>query len=129
MENSLIYFDKEDYDLLEMVNDILQRERKRSREDLLFAPELHPHGIKEMAVTREILVAYSVINLLDSLKAGEAADRILALRSLHDEVLYTAASTFRYNTARVLIQIMKELVRAFGDKQQQLMLEIGRAHV
>ena len=122
MENTLFYFDKEDYDLLEMVNEILQREQKRSREDLLFAPELHPHGIKEMAVAREILVAYSVINLLDSLEAGEATDRILALRSLHDEVLYTAASTFRYNTGRVLIQIMKDLVRAHGNHDRQLML-------
>ncbi|MCC8193067.1 MAG: hypothetical protein LIP28_00255, partial [Deltaproteobacteria bacterium] len=112
----------EDYDLLGMVNDILERERKRSREEQLFAPELHPHGIKEMAVAREILVAYSVINLLDSLEAGEASDRILALRSLHDEVLYTAATTFRYNTARVLIQIMKDLVRAHGDEERQLML-------
>ena len=122
MEKSLFYFDKEDYDLLKMVNEILRRGQKRSREDLLFAPELHPHGIKEMAVTREILVAYSVINLLDSLEAGEAADRILALRALHNEVLYTAASTFRYNTARVLIQIMKDLVRAHGDHDRQLML-------
>ena len=122
MEKSLFYFDKEDYDLLEMVNEILNREQKRSREDLLFAPELHPHGIKEMAVAREILVAYAVINLLDSLEAGEATDRILALRSLHNEVLYTAASTFRYNTGRVLIQIMKDLVRAHGDHDRQLML-------
>ena len=122
MSKSPLYFDKEDYDLLEMVNEILEREQKRSREAPLFAPELHPHGIKEMAVAREILVAYSVINLLDSLEAGEASDRILALRSLHDEVLYTAVTTFRYNTGRVLIQIMKDLVRAHGDKERQLML-------
>ncbi|SBV96090.1 conserved membrane hypothetical protein [uncultured delta proteobacterium] len=122
MNQSPLHFDKEDYDLLEMVNDILTREQKRSRDEQLFAPELHPHGIKEMAVAREILVAYSVINLLDSLEAGEASDRILALRSLHDEVLYTAASSFRYNTGRVLIQIMKDLVRAHGDEDRQLML-------
>jgi hypothetical protein len=122
MNQSPVYFDKEDYDLLEMVNDILKRGQKRSRDEQLFAPELHPHGIKEMAVAREILVAYSVINLLDSLEAGEASDRILALRSLHDEVLYTAASSFRHNTGRVLIQIMKDLVRAYGDEERQLML-------
>lgn len=122
MDKSMLYFDKEDYALLDMVNEILQRDSRRSREEQLFAPELHPHGIKEMAVAREILVAYAVINLLDSLEAGKASDRISALRSLHDQVLYTAASTFRYNTGRVLIQIMKDLVRAYGDEERQLML-------
>ncbi len=122
MDKNYFYFDKEDHVLLGMVNDILRRGLRRTRDRQLFASELHPHGIKEMAVAREILVAYSVINLLDSLEAGEASDRILALRSLHDEVLYTAASTFRYNTARVLIQIMKDLIRAYGDEERQLML-------
>lgn len=122
MNKHMLYFDKEDYVLLAMVNEILQRDSRRSRDEQLFALELHPHGIKEMAVGREILVAYAVINLLDSLEAGEASDRIVALRSLHDEVLYTAASTYRYNTGRVLIQIMKDLVRAFGDEERQLML-------
>lgn len=117
-----IFFDKEDHALLGMVNGVLERGQNRSRDQRLFAPELHPHGIKEMAVTREMRVAYAVINLLDSLEAGEASDRILALRSLHDEVLYAAASTFRRNTGRVLIQIMKDLVRAYGDEERQLML-------
>ncbi|MDL2210390.1 hypothetical protein LJC26_06260 [Desulfovibrio sp. OttesenSCG-928-O18] len=117
-----IFFDKEDHALLGMVNGIIERGQGRSRDQRLFAPELHPHGIKEMAVTREMRVAYAVINLLDSLEAGEATDRIMALRSLHDEMLYAAASTFRRNTGRVLIQIMKDLVRAHGDEAQQLML-------
>ncbi|CAK7022744.1 MAG: hypothetical protein DELT_02479 [Desulfovibrio sp.] len=122
MTHSSLYFDKEDHALLRMVNGILERGQKRSRDNRLLAPELHPHGIKEMALSREIRVAYAVINLLDSLEAGEAADRIAALRSLHEEVLYTAASSFRRNTGRVLIQIMKDLVRAGGDEERQLML-------
>lgn len=105
-----------------MVNKILERGKGKPRDQRLFAPELHPHGIKELAVTREMRVAYAVINLLDSLEVGEAADRILALRSLHDEVLYAAASAFRRNTGRVLLQIMKDLVRAHGDTNRQLML-------
>ena len=122
MEHSAIYFDKQDHDLLHIVNGVLERGQKRNRDNRLLAPELHPHGIKEMALSREIRVAYAVINLLDSLEAGEAADRIIALRSLHEEVLYTTASSFRRNTGRVLIQIMKDLIRAYGDKERQLML-------
>lgn len=122
MDHGAIYFDKEDHALLRMVNGILERGQNKTRDDRVLAPELHPHGIKEMALSREIRVAYAVINLLDSLEAGEATDRIVALRSLHEEVLYAAASSFRRNTGRVLIQIMKDLVRAYGDEERQLML-------
>ena len=117
-----IYFDKEDHALLGMVNAIVEQGRYASRDQQLFAPELHPHGIKELAVSRELRVAYAVANLLNSLELGGETDRIAALRSLHYEVLYTAASTFRRNTGRVLIQIMKDLVRAHGDPERQLML-------
>ncbi len=125
MPQSGLFFDQQDHALLAMVNRVLERGRsdsRKARARQFFASELHPHGIKELAVSRELRIAYAVINLLDSLEAGEAADRILALRSLHDEVLYTAASTFRRNTGRVLIQIMKDLVRAYGDPERQIML-------
>ena len=122
MNTKSVYFDKEDHDLLAMVNSIVEHAGHSLRDLQLFAPELHPHGIKELAISREMRVAYAVVNLLNSLEVGEAADRIAALRSLHNEVLFTAASTFRRNTARVLIQIMKDLVRAHGDPERQLML-------
>ncbi len=131
MSSSRLFFDRHDHALLEMVNRMLEHNRRSRAERQgpsdrralrLFAPELHPHGIKELTVSRELRVAYAVVNLLDSLEAGKAADRILALRSLHDEVLYTAASPFRRNTGRVLIQIMKDLVRAYGDPERQIML-------
>ena len=122
MAVSSLYFDQKDHALLAMVNEILERGQRGSRDQHLFAPDLHPHGIKELSVSREMRVAYAVINLLDSLEVGKAADRILALRTLHDEVLYAAASTFRHNTGRVLIQIMKDLVRAHGNIDRQLML-------
>ena len=118
---SSLFFDKEDHALLRMVNGVLERGRQAGHEQL-FAAELHPHGIKELAVSREMRVAYAVINLLELLEAGGAADRILALRTLHDEVLYAAASSFRRNTGRVLIQIMKDLVRTHGNEQRQLTL-------
>ncbi len=122
MTASSFFFDQQDHELLLMVNRILERDRHKGRESLFFAAELHPHGIKELAVSRELRIAYAVINLLESLEAGEVADRILALRTLHEEVLYTAASSFRRNTARVLIQIMKDLVRAHGFPERQIML-------
>ncbi len=122
MTASRLYFDQQDHALLRMVNRVLERAGDGKSEDRLFAPELHPHGIKEMTVSRELRVAYAVINLLDSLEAGRAADRLLALRLLHDEVISTASSAFRRNTGRVLIQVMKDLVRAHGDATRQLML-------
>ncbi len=119
---SKILFDKQDHELLRIVNDVLNRDKSlRSQKKLLY-PYLHPHGIKEMAATKELRIAYAVIHLLDSLEVGEADDRINALRSLQDEVLTIAYTSLRINTARVLLQIMKELVRSHGDHRRQLEL-------
>lgn len=117
------YFDTQDYALLAVINRFLDRDNQITEEHArpFFHTSLHPHGIKELAVSQEIRVAYAVINLLDSLEAGQAKDRLAALRSLHEEVLSTGTS-FRHNTGRVLIQIMKDLVRAHGDFSRQLCL-------
>jgi hypothetical protein len=113
------YFDRKDYDLLRIVRDVIGREDAPSHKKLL-APYMHPHGIKEMAATRGLRIAYAVVHLLGSLETGKAEDRLIALRSLHDEVLTTAHSGLRRNTARVLVQIMKDMVRANGDTLTQL---------
>ncbi|WP_027187144.1 hypothetical protein [Desulfovibrio cuneatus] len=117
------YFDKQDYALLAVINRFLDRDNQVTEEHArpFFHTSLHPHGIKELAVSQEIRVAYAVINLLDSLEAGQAKDRLAALRSLHEEVLSTGTS-FRHNTGRVLIQLMKDLVRAHGNYSKQLCL-------
>ena len=119
-----IYFDAKDYELLTMVNRFLERDASVPQEDdqHFFHAALHPHGIKELAMSQEIRVAYAVINLLDTLDSGQVQDRIEALRALHTEVLAAPASSFRNNTGRVLIQIMKSLVRAHGDPAAQLRL-------
>ncbi|MEW6261771.1 MAG: hypothetical protein AB1641_01730 [Thermodesulfobacteriota bacterium] len=117
-----ILFDPQDYELLNMVNDIRNREESRKYLKKLFEPYLHPDGIKEMAAPKDLRIAYAVTNLLGSLEAGKASDRLGALRSVKDEVLHTAQSYLRVNTARVLLQIMKELIRAQGDFQRQLEL-------
>ena len=46
----------------------------------------------------------------------------MALRILRDEVLHSARTPFRYNTGRVLIQIMKEIIRSRQDELTQLKL-------
>ena len=115
-------FDKEDHALLVIVNEVLGRDRSRGHLKNLLNPYLHPHGIKEMAAPKELRIAYAVIHLLNSLEVGKAKDRLGALRSLREEVLYSSESFLRRNTARVLLQIMKKLVQAKGDYRRQLEL-------
>lgn len=124
MFKNAIFFDAKDYELLKMINMILERDHAKPEKysEKLLDPNLHPHGIKELALSPDKRIAYAVINLLESLEIGLAEDRLAALRSLHDEVLYGPMTNFRYNTARVLIQIMKEILRAHGNFDLQIRL-------
>jgi hypothetical protein len=112
-------FDRKDYDLIQIVNDVL-RSAKFARK--LYFPYFHPNGIKEMAETKGLRSAYAVAQLLSSLEIGGVDDRLNALRSLRLEVIDTAEGPMPKNTARVLLQIMKNLVRAYGDSRRQLEL-------
>ena len=105
-----------------MVNRLLNAKSDASLERTLFNASPHPHGIASLAASREMRIAMSVTRLLNSLEVGQAEDRLQALQSLYDVVLTTAQSALRRNTARVLIQTMKELVRARGDEGKQLRL-------
>jgi len=107
---------------LTIVNDVLSRDVARAGARKRVYPHLHPHGIKEMAESRGLRIAFAVINLLESLEAGGVDDRLTALASLRDEVLHATGGSLPNNTARVLLQIMKELVRAHGDTEKQLRL-------
>lgn len=84
-----IFFDKQDRDILVLVNRILEAPNVPSR-DNLFNPELHPHGIKELVTSPASRMAYAVINLLRNLEVGGSRDRLLALQTLYDEVLTSA---------------------------------------
>jgi len=120
---SRLFFDTNDYKLLGIVNDVLkQRSRPQQSVSSLMTPYMHPHGIKEMAASTGLRVAYAIVRLLGSLEAGKAHDRIVALRSLRDEVFSSATSFYHKNTARVLMQIIKELVRHEGNEVRQLEL-------
>lgn len=119
-----MFFDKQDYELLRLINLILERDREqpgRYAESLL-EPNLHPNGIKELGLSHDMRIAYAVINLLESLEVGLAEDRLIALKALHDEVMFGTITNFKYNTGRVLIQIMKEIIRSHGDYNMQLHL-------
>ena len=117
-----LLFDGRDHQLIGIVNDVLGRDKARHYTRKLVYPYLHPRGIKEMAESKGLRIAFAVIHLLKSLEGGEVDERLNALRSLRDEILNTAAGSLQKNCARVLVQIMKELVRAHGNYVLQLQL-------
>jgi hypothetical protein len=112
-------FDRKDYELIQIVNDVLRSAGFGRRQ---YFPYFHPNGIKEMAETKGLRSAYAVAQLLSSLEIGGVDDRLNALRSLRLEVIDTAEGPMPKNTARVLLEIMKNLVRAYGDSRRQLEL-------
>jgi len=117
-----IIFDNRDYELTGLVNYVLERrESFKYLKNLLYA-YLHPHGIKELASSPALRMAYAALRLLESLEAGKAHERITALRCLRDEVMSSGEAHMRKNAARVLLEIMKEMVRARDCKICQLKL-------
>jgi hypothetical protein len=117
-----LLFDMRDHELIQIVNDALSADRRGKFIRKVYFPYLHPHGIKEMTETKGLRTAYAVAQLLSSLEIGGVDDRINALRSLRQEVIDIAEGPLAKNTARVLLQIMKDLVRAHGDYRKQLEL-------
>nr|MBC8359996.1 hypothetical protein [Candidatus Desulfatibia profunda] len=124
MDNNVsrFLFDKRDHELIRIVNDVQRGKSSVKYARRFYSPYFHPHGIKEMTETRGLRIAFAVVHLLSSLEVGGMEDRINALRSLRNEVLDTAEGPMPKNTARVLLQIMKDLVRAHGDYRKQLEL-------
>lgn len=117
-----ILFDHRDYELLGIVNDVLDHNESFVYLKNLLYPYLHPHGIKELAASRGVRIAYAAVRLLESLEVGKADNRITALRSLRDEVMHSGESPMQKNTARVLLEIMKELIRTRDNRVRQLEL-------
>jgi len=117
-----IFFDKNDYQLLSVVNDVLESGSQAKDLRSLLVEHMHPHGIKEMAAPRGVRIAYAIAALLGSFEKGVAGDRIKALCSLRDEVFLSSTTFYRKNTARVLLQIMKDLLRTRDNELRQLKL-------
>jgi len=115
-----LFFDRRDHQLLSIVADVLAEDSGRGFKRLL-APTMHPRGIKEMAASRGLRIAYAVMALFRSLERGKAGERLSCLRALHEETLASAHTHLRMNTARVLLTIMKELARETdGTKRLKL---------
>ncbi len=118
---SSLFFDQEDYQLLEVVVDVVDQGASSKVLQTLLEEHMHPHGIKEMAAPQGLRVAYAMARLLDSFDKGKAEGRIKALQGLQDEV-QLSLNFYRKNAARALLQIMKELMRSKGDELRQLKL-------
>jgi len=116
------FFDRRDHELIRIINDVSARKRDLDYIRKQYYGYFHPHGIKEMAETRSLRIAYAMVHLLTSLEIGAMDDRLAALRALRAEVLDTAEGPMPKNTARVLMQIIKEVVRARGNPLRQLEL-------
>ncbi len=119
---SRLFFDRRDHRLLTMVNEMISADADELNDQRRFFHYFHPRGIKEMAESKGLRIAYAVIHLLASLERGQIENRLNALRALRDEVLCSADQGLKKNTARVLLEIMKELIRAHGDYGRQLRL-------
>lgn len=119
---SRLLFDRRDAELIDIISAVLRQDSDLSYARKQYYGYFHPHGIKEMAESRSLRIAYAMVHLLTSLEVGRMDERLGALRSLKDEVMDTAEGSLPKNTARVLLQIMKELVRARGDHYRQLKL-------
>ncbi|MFH0782612.1 MAG: hypothetical protein V2B20_11785 [Pseudomonadota bacterium] len=117
-----LFFDKNDYELLRIVNDVMGGSYLSKTLRSLLVEHMHPNGIKEMAAARGLRIAYAIAGLLGSFNEGMAGDRIKSLRSLRDEVFLSATTFHQVNTARVLLQIMKELLRSRESELHQLKL-------
>jgi len=121
-EAPVIFFDKDDYQLLSIVRDVVTRGSQSKELRSLLLEHMHPHGIKEMAAPRGLRIAYAIAGLLGSFEKGKAGDRLKALRSLRDEVSHSSTTFYQKNTARVLLQIMKDLLRTQNNELRQLKL-------
>ncbi|MFC1745212.1 hypothetical protein ACFL35_14550 [Candidatus Riflebacteria bacterium] len=117
-----LFYDEDDYRLLEIVNKIILKGKNPTLLRKLFDPCLHPRGIKELAAPSSLCIASAMIDLLDTFEHGTAIERIAALRVVRAELLHSGNHSFRLNTARLLMQIMKEIVRAADDRPRQLAL-------
>ncbi|MFH1155494.1 MAG: hypothetical protein V1793_16935 [Pseudomonadota bacterium] len=118
----LFFFDRRDHELIRIVNGIYDRRDALEYTKKRFYSYFHPLGIKELAESKGLRIASSAVHLLESLERGDEATRLQALQGLRDEILNTAGGSMPKNTARVLLQIMKEIIRARGDYNLQLKL-------
>ncbi len=85
---------------------------------------LHPHGIRELAESRSSRLAKNMLRVIDHGETGTAGaeERLAALQALRDEVLEGMNVPLAFNTARALLQLLKEFVREDGNSMRRLQL-------
>ncbi len=118
-----LLFDRADYELVRAVDEtaaVLGRATGWPE----YARMLHPRGIRELAEPQAVRMIKAMFALLDTVDVGAEAleRRIAALQRLRDEVIEGLDPLLRYNTARALLQVMKELVRERSDPLRRLRL-------
>ncbi len=116
------FFDARDHELIRIVHSVYEADARPGYIRKLYYPFFHPLGIKELAESKGLHTAYAIVSLLEFMERGGIENRLAALKALKDEVLETAYGSMPKNTARVLLQIMKELVRAKGNDESQIVL-------
>jgi hypothetical protein len=89
--------------------------------ELRFSSHMHPRGIKELLEPQQFRLAKSVLFLLTMLEKNSAGNRLSALHSMRDELLFCSNGGMVKNTARILPEIMKKLVET-GDPGKKLEL-------
>lgn len=117
-----LFFDKRDKELIRIVNSVYDAEDSLYYTRKMYYSYFHPLGIKELAESKGLRTAYSIVDLLESMERGEIENRLQGLRGLKEDIFTTCDGPMPENTARVLLQIMKELVRSKGDPVLQLHL-------
>ena len=65
-----IFFDKRDSKLIEIVNSVYDNQKSLGYTDKLLYPFFHPLGIKELAESRGLRTALSIVNLMESIERG-----------------------------------------------------------
>ena len=87
-----------------------------------YASELHPRGILELTEPRALRIVRSVMTVLDNYAPGEEAmqTRLNAMTMLRDELCEGLNGSLPYNTARVLPELAKELIRVCRDPERAL---------
>ncbi|MDR0932741.1 MAG: hypothetical protein LBM70_06960, partial [Victivallales bacterium] len=119
-----LLFDTADYELVNAIDEVLNGSHTGGGRPSEFAIDLHPRGIRELVEPRAIRMARTMLRLLDTFESGSSAveERISALQALRDEVIEGLDVLLHYNTARVLLQILKDLVRERVDPLRRLRL-------
>ena len=120
--NKLI-FEPEDHQILEIIDNYYNPSENNEFSNN-FDGELHPRGIIQLATPqymRLIIVMLELLNSTDN-NSNSVKLRIAALKRIKEELFDGLHVPLKYNTGRVILEIIKELVRLKDDTLKRLRL-------